>query len=215
MVVDMSATTSILPAPRLRRMAQLLTGLVMFGVSLAMLVTADLGLDPWDVFHQGLAVTFNVRLGAVVVVTSIAVLVLWWPLRQRPGIGTILNAVLVGVVFEVTIAILGDLDTTATRWAMLGAATATNAVATGLYVGAGLGPGPRDGLMTGLADRGHSISRVRTSIEVGVLILGWLLGGSVGIGTVVFALSIGPLVQLTLPAFTIASRPQLPLKETT
>jgi uncharacterized membrane protein YczE len=172
-----------------------------------MLVTAELGLDPWDVFHQGLARTFDVRLGPVVVLTSVAVLMLWIPLRERPGLGTVLNAVLVGLIFEGAIivvdAVLGDVGSTAARWAILASAIALNAIATGMYVGAGLGPGPRDGLMTGLARRGHSIRLVRTSIEVTVLGIGWLLGGRVGVGTVVFAVSIGPLVHLALPIFTI------------
>lgn len=201
----MSATSGVelLPTPKLRRFVQLLIGLLLFAVSLALLVTADLGLDPWDVFHQGLARTFEVRLGTVVVVASLAVLALWIPLRQRPGLGTVLNALLIGVVFEAAISVLGDAESTLARWAILVAAIAMNAVATGMYVGAGLGPGPRDGLMTGLANRGHSIRTVRTAIEVVVLAIGWLLGGSVGIGTVVFALSIGPLVHFTLPPFTI------------
>lgn len=201
----MSATRVelLLPAPELRRVIQLVVGLALFAVSLALLVTADLGLDPWDVFHQGLSRTFDVRLGAVVVVASFAVLALWIPLRQRPGLGTILNAILVGVVFEATITVLGNPESAPARWGTLAAAVALNAVATGMYIGAGLGAGPRDGLMTGLARRGHSIRTVRTGIEVAVLAIGWLLGGSVGAGTVVFAGSIGPLVHLTLPVFTI------------
>ncbi|CAN5779739.1 membrane protein [soil metagenome] len=175
----------------------------MFGASLALLVTAELGLDPWEVFHRGISTTFDVRLGAVVVGTSIAVLVVWFPLHQRPGIGTVLNAVLVGVVFEITISVLGDVDALLARWLVLASAIVLNAVGTGMYIGAGLGPGPRDGLMTGIAGPGRSIRQVRTGIETGALGLGWLLGGTVGIGTVVYALSIGPLVHLSLPLFTI------------
>ena len=209
----MSAIGVVLPHPRARRLVQLRLGLVLFAVSLALLVTADLGLDPWDVFHQGLSRTFGIRLGTVVVVASLAVLVLWIPLRQRPGLGTVLNALLVGVVFEVAIAVLGDVDSSFTRWATLRAAITLNAVATGMYVGAGLGPGPRDGLMTGIANRGHSIRLVRTGIELGALAVGVLLGGSVGIGTVVFAVSIGPLVHLTLPVFTITNHPRLHMEK--
>ena len=184
---------------------QLSLGLVLFGVSLAMLVGADLGLDPWDVLHQGLATSFGAPLGAVVVVVSLLVLALWIPLRERAGPGTVLNAVVVGLVFEAAIGMLGDAESTVARWAFLVAAVVLNAVATGMYVGAGLGPGPRDGLMTGLAARGHPIRLVRTAIEATVLAIGCLLGGSVGIGTIVFALAIGPLVHVALPIFTITN----------
>lgn len=194
---------AVLPEPRLRRLIQLIVGLVLFGVSLAMLVSADLGLDPWDVFHQGVARTGNIRLGVVVVSTSLVVLTLWRPLRQRPGIGTIMNAVLVGIVFEATIPLLGEPSSLIWRWILLAGAITVNAIGTGMYVGAGLGPGPRDGLMTGIAARGYPIRLVRTGIEVVVLVAGWLLGGSVGLGTVAFALAIGPLVHITLPLFTI------------
>ena len=210
-----NSTEGLWPVPSLRRIAQLLAGLVLFGVSLALLVTADLGLDPWDVFHQGLSRTFDVRLGTVVVIASLAVLALWIPLRQRPGLGTVLNAVLVGAVFEAAIVVIGDVESMSARWITLGAAVVLNAAATGMYVGAGLGPGPRDGLMTGLGSRGHSIRTVRTGIEACVLVAGWLLGGSVGAGTVVFAVSIGPLVHMTLPVFTIDLPSPQPIKEPT
>lgn len=203
----------LLPAPRVHRLTQLTLGLVLFGVSLAMLVAADLGLDPWDVFHQGIAETLELRLGLVVVATSFVVLALWIPLRERPGIGTLMNAVLVGLVFELTIGVIGDPSSLPGRWALLGVAILLNAVATGMYVGAGLGPGPRDGLMTGLADRGHSIRAVRTGIEATVLGLGWLLGGTVGLGTVIFAAAIGPLVHVFLPMFTIR-QPEVDPSET-
>lgn len=168
-----------------------------------MLVSAELGLDPWDVFHQGLAETIDQRLGFVVVGTSLFVLLLWIPLRQRPGIGTLANAVVVGLVFEASIAVLPEVSSMAGRLLMLVSAIVLNAIGTGLYIGAGLGPGPRDGLMTGLAARGLPLRLVRTGIEVTVLAIGWLLGGTVGIGTVLFAVSIGPLVHITLPFFTI------------
>jgi uncharacterized membrane protein YczE len=186
----------------LRRLVQLLVGLALFGVSLSMLVAADLGLDPWDVFHQGVAATIGWSIGAVVIVTSLVVLAVWVPLRQRPGLGTVANAVMVGLVFEVT---NGWFDPAGiwSRSLLLAGAIVVNAGATGLYVGAGLGPGPRDGLMTGLARRGWTIRRVRTVIEVAVLAVGWVLGGQVGVGTVVFAVTIGPLVHLSLAALTI------------
>lgn len=212
-VLEMSANVAmLLPAPRVRRLTQLTIGLVLFGVSLAMLVAADLGLDPWDVFHQGIAETLDIRLGVVVVATSFVVLALWIPIRERPGIGTLMNAVLVGTVFELTIGLIGDPSSLPGRWALLGGAILLNAVATGLYVGAGLGPGPRDGLMTGIAKRGHSIRAVRTGIEATVLALGWLLGGTVGLGTVIFAVAIGPLVHVFLPMCTIGRPEQDSLK---
>jgi uncharacterized membrane protein YczE len=191
------------PRPRARRVVQLNLGLVLFGVSLAMLVKANLGLDPWDVLHQGLATVLGLPLGAVVVVVSFVVLTAWIPLRQRPGLGTVLNAVVVGFVFEAAIILLGTTGSTAARWVYFLGALVLNAVATGMYVGAGLGPGPRDGLMTGLAARGYSVRLVRTAIEASVLVVGWLLGGTVGFGTVVFALSIGPLVHFCLSILTI------------
>ena len=193
----------VLPEPRIRRFVQLTVGLVLFGASLALLVTADLGLDPWDVFHQGVSRTFDIRLGLVVVATSFVVLTLWIPIRQRPGLGTVMNAILVGLVFEATIEVLPQEAPLGARWLLLAAAIVVNAIATGMYVGAGLGPGPRDGLMTGIANRGYPIKVVRTAIEVAVLAAGWALGGSVGIGTVIYAFGIGPLVHRTLPYFAI------------
>ncbi|GIF46877.1 membrane protein [Asanoa ferruginea] len=186
---------------------RLFAGLVLFGVSLALMVRADIGLGPWDVFHQGVAQRIGLSIGLVVNLTAIVVLLLWIPLRQRPGIGTVANVVVVGLVTDGTLWLLPDLDALAPRIALLVAGILANAVATGLYVGAGLGPGPRDGLMTGLAARGHSIRLVRTLIELTVLVIGWLLGGSVGVGTIVYALAIGPLVGVFLPLLTVAPRP--------
>ncbi|REF96227.1 putative membrane protein YczE [Asanoa ferruginea] len=189
------------------RLLRLFAGLVLFGVSLALMVRADIGLGPWDVFHQGVAQRIGLSIGLVVNLTAIVVLLLWIPLRQRPGIGTVANVVVVGLVTDGTLWLLPDLDALAPRIALLVAGILANAVATGLYVGAGLGPGPRDGLMTGLAARGHSIRLVRTLIELTVLVIGWLLGGSVGVGTIVYALAIGPLVGVFLPLLTVAPRP--------
>lgn len=177
------------------RLVRLYVGLVAFGFSLALLVRARLGLDPWDVLHQGIAIHLHVQLGWVVMAVSGLVLLCWIPLRQRPGIGTISNAVLVGLSTNLGLDVVPIPDGLALRVGLLAAALVLNAAASGLYLSARLGPGPRDGLMTGLAARGHSIRTVRTLIEVSVLVLGFLLGGSVGIGTLVWALCIGPLVH--------------------
>jgi uncharacterized membrane protein YczE len=182
-----------------RRLVSLYAGLGLFGVSVALMVRARLGLDPWDVFHQGLAKRIGLPLGTTVIVVSAIVMLAWIPLRQRPGVGTISNAILVGLAIDGTLGVMPHVHALGGRIAFLAAGILLNGVATGLYIGAGLGPGPRDGLMTGLAARGHSIRLVRTSIEISALAAGWLLGGTVGVGTVAYALSIGPLVQLLLP----------------
>lgn len=185
-----------------RRTTLLLAGLALYGLSLTLLVRAELGLAPWDVFHQGVAEVTGLSLGTVIVLTSFVVLVLWIPLRERPGVGTIANAVLVGVGVDVFSAILPEVDGTIVRWLLLGAGVVLNGVATGMYIGAGMGSGPRDGLMTGIARRGYKIRVVRTSLELVVLIAGIALGGTFGVGTIVYALGIGPLVHVFLPWFT-------------
>jgi uncharacterized membrane protein YczE len=190
-----AATGPRLPA----RLVQLLLGLVLFGVSLAFLVRSRLGLDPWDVFHQGLARRTGFAIGTVTIAVGAVVLALWFPLHQRPGIGTLCNVVLVGLVLDATLTVFPQQSTMTARWICLIVGIGLNAVATGAYIGAGLGPGPRDGLMVGFAARGHSIRVVRTSIEVTVLLVGILLGGTAGIGTLLFAVCIGPLVHITLP----------------
>lgn len=187
-----------------RRITQLLIGLAMYGISLAMFIRAGLGLDPWDVFHQGVARLSGLSIGTVVVAVSFLVLLLWIPLRQKPGFGTLANAVLVGVFADVGLALIPAFSHLGGQIAMLAGAVLLNAIASACYIGARLGPGARDGLMTGLARRtGWSVRLSRTLIEVVVLGVGWLLGGSVGAGTVVYALAIGPLVQLLLPLFTV------------
>jgi uncharacterized membrane protein YczE len=183
------------------RLVQLYLGLVLYGISSSLLVLADLGLDPWDVFHQGLSRTFGLAIGTWAIIVGAIVLLLWIPLRQRPGIGTLSNVVLVGLTMNVVLGHVGAPHATAARVACLACGVFLNGVATGAYIGAGLGPGPRDGLMTGLAARGHSIRVVRTGLEVTVLVVGWLLGGTVGVGTVVYALSIGPLAHVFIPLF--------------
>ncbi|MEV4312568.1 hypothetical protein [Actinocrispum sp. NPDC049592] len=185
------------------RLVRLLIGLVLYGVSLAMMVRAGLGLGPWDVLHEGLSKLTGLGMGWIVNLMGLVVLALWVPLRQRPGFGTIANVVLVGFAVTGTLAVLPQQTNLAVRILLLVAGVVLTGVATGLYVGAGLGPGPRDGLMTGLAARGMSIAVARTVIELSVLGLGFLAGGTVGIGTVLFALAIGPLAHLFIPRLTV------------
>ncbi len=192
-------------APRLpRRLTQLMVGLSLYGVSLAMMVESHLGLDPWDVLHDGVAQRLPLSFGTVVIITGVLVLLLWWPLREMPGLGTVANAVVVGVATDVALGLLEQPASLGGRTSMLVAGVVLNAVAGALYIGAQLGPGPRDGLMTGLVRRtGWSVRVVRTSIEVAVLAIGFLLGGTVGLGTVLYALAIGPLLQLFLPPLIV------------
>ena len=194
-----------------RRLIQLFLGLTLYGVSLALMVRANLGLDPWDVFHQGVSRHLGWSLGTVVDVMGALVLLLWIPLRQRPGLGTISNVFVIGSAVDVALTLLPPVTQLPLRVVLLIGGILLNAAATAAYIGARLGPGPRDGLMTGLVARtGRPVRLVRTLIEVGVLAVGWLLGGSVGIGTVAYALLIGPLVQPLLPILTVPSetRPQ-------
>ena len=186
---------------------QLYAGLILFGVSMALMVAAGLGLDPWDVFHQGVARATGLRLGWVVIAAGALVLLLWIPLRQRPGLGTVSNVIVVGLAVDAALDVLPGPRALPVRVAYLLVGIVANAVATGLYLGAGLGPGPRDGLMTGLARRGYSVRVVRTAIELAVLAAGWALGGTVGVGTVLYAASIGPLVHLLIPRLAAGPRP--------
>jgi len=187
-----------------RRLLQLFTGLTMYGISLAMFIRAGLGLDPWDVFHQGVANRTGLSIGVVVIVVSFLVLLLWIPLRQWPGFGTLCNAVLVGVFADIGLALIPPVSLLAGQIGLLAGAIVLNGIASACYIGARFGPGARDGLMTGLARRtGWSVRLSRTLIEVTVLAVGWLLGGSVGVGTVVYALAIGPLVHVLLPRFMV------------
>ncbi|SDU52742.1 membrane protein YczE [Jiangella alkaliphila] len=187
-----------------RRLSQLFAGLLLYGFSMALLIEAGLGLDPWDVLHQGIAERTGLTIGTVVIVVGVLVLLLWIPLRQKPGVGTIANALLIGLAADASIWLLPAPEPLAVRIVFMVSGVMLNAVATAAYIGARLGPGPRDGLMTGLVRRtGRSVRLVRTSIEVVVLATGWLLGGTVGAGTVVYALSIGPLVHLLLPKLQV------------
>jgi uncharacterized membrane protein YczE len=174
----------------------LLVGLAGYGFSMAMMVRAELGLDPWDVFHQGLALHTGMTIGVASAVVGVAVLLAWIPLRNRPGIGTIANVIVIAITVDLGLLLMQTPASMPARIALMVGAVVLNAFSTVLYVGAGLGPGPRDGLMTGLVVRtGLSVRLVRTSIEATVLAIGWLLGGTVGVGTVLYAFGIGPLVQ--------------------
>ncbi|HLH65334.1 MAG TPA: hypothetical protein VKV27_06495 [Solirubrobacteraceae bacterium] len=195
------------PPPRARRLAQLYAGLGLYGVSDAGLLLAGLGVDPWDVLHQGLSRRLGMGVGTWAIIVGLVVMLLWIPLRQRPGFGTLSNVVLVGSVIDLVMVVTPPPRAIELRWAVLLAAVVLNGVATGLYIGAGLGPGPRDGLMTGLAARGHALRTVRWSIEGSALAGGWLLGGTVGAGTVVYALGIGPLVHVLVPRLAIGRAP--------
>lgn len=185
-----------------RRLLQLFPGLVCCGVGLALMVLARLGLGPWDVLHQGLSERTGLPMGTVVILVGFVVLLGWVPLRQRLGIGTLCNVVLIGLVIDAVLAVAPEPRGLVLRWACLLAGVVLMGLGSGLYIGTGLGPGPRDGLMTGLAARGHSLRVVRTLIELSALAVGWVLGGTVGVGTVLFAFAIGPLVHLFLGRFS-------------
>ena len=195
-----------------RRLVQLYAGLLLYGASMALMIRAGLGLDPWDVLHQGLAERLPLSFGMVTIVVGALVLLAWIPLRQRPGFGTISNVIVIGLAVDAALAVLPAPDAPALRVTFILAGVGLNGVATAAYIGARLGPGPRDGLMTGLVRRtGRSVRLVRTSIEVTVLAAGWLLGGTVGVGTVVYALGIGPLVHVLLPVLTVPEPARGPL----
>jgi uncharacterized membrane protein YczE len=186
------------------RLVQLFVGLTLYGVSMAMMIRGQLGLDPWDVFHYGVAAQLPLSFGAVVIVVGVLVLLLWIPLRQWPGLGTIANAVVIGIVTDIALALLAPPDALWARGSLMFGGIVLNGIAGAMYIGSQLGPGPRDGLMTGLVRRtGWSVRRVRTAIELAVLGIGWLLGGVVGLGTVLYALLIGPIVQAFLPPLTV------------
>ncbi|HEX7783649.1 MAG TPA: hypothetical protein VF509_12645 [Sphingobium sp.] len=191
------------------RIFQLVWGLWLYGLSMAMMIRATLGLDPWDVLHQGLAPRLGLSFGMTVNVLGAVILLLWWPMRQRPGIGTVLNILLIGTAVDISMPLLPEPAGYPARFAMLGLAIILNGIAGGAYIGAGLGPGPRDGLMTGLCRKtGWPVKLVRTGIELTILFVGWMLGGTVGIGTVIYAASIGWIVHYALPYFTIDPAPR-------
>ena len=187
-----------------RRLVQLYAGLVLYGLSMALLVRSGLGVMPWDVLHQGLARQLGWSLGTVTIVVGALVLLAWVPLRERPGLGTVSNVVVIGLALDAALAVLPEPSSLPIRVALVPLAIGLNAVATAAYIGVHLGPGPRDGLMTGLVRRsGRSVRLVRTSIEVAVVALGWLLGGTLGVATVLYALAIGPLVHALLPRLSV------------
>lgn len=187
-----------------RRLTQLYAGLVLYGVSMGLLVRAELGVIPWDVLHQGLSRQLGVSMGTAVIAVSLLLLLAWIPLRERPGLGTLSNALLVGLTLDATLVVLPPVQGMPLRVLLVIGGVILNAVATASYIGVHLGPGPRDGLMTGLVRRtGKSVQLVRTSIEATVVLVGWILGGTVGVGTVIYALAIGSLVQSLLPRFSV------------
>ena len=187
-----------------RRLVQLYVGLFLYGGSMGLMIQGNLGLDPWDVLHSGITKHLNLSFGTVAIAVSFVVLLAWIPLRQWPGLGTISNAIVIGLVTDLTLATVDRPDQLWLRIVFMASGIVVNALAGALYIGAQLGPGPRDGMMTGLVRRtGRSVRLVRTSIEVTVLAVGWLLGGVVGFGTVAYAIAIGPLVHFLLPLFTV------------
>jgi uncharacterized membrane protein YczE len=195
------------PDRRARRFGQLAIGLVLYGATASMTVLAGLGLDPWDVFHQGLSRTFGLGIGTWAIIASVLVLLCGWvPLHQRPGIGTLANALVVGLVMDAILAVAHQPHALWARIGLLVAGVIGNGFATGFYIGAGLGPGPRDGLSVGIAGRGYSMRLVRTTIEGSVLVTGFLLGGTVGVGTVFYAVAIGPITHHTIPWLAIGRR---------
>ncbi|MEU3451588.1 hypothetical protein AB0H29_30845 [Streptomyces thermolilacinus] len=193
------------PGRRLpRRLTQLTAGLLLYGASSALLVRSGLGLEPWNVLHQGLSNLTGLSIGVVVTIMGAVVLLLWIPLRQRPGLGTVANVLLIGAAMDATLAVVPDAEGLPARIALMVAGVVLNGLATGLYIAARFGPGPRDGLMTGLHRvTGRSIRLIRTALELTVVATGFLLGGSLGVGTVLYALAIGPLAQLALRLFAV------------
>jgi uncharacterized membrane protein YczE len=191
-----------------RRGSQLLAGLFLYGIAIALMVRAGIGVSPWDVLTQGLATQTGLPFGLLTNLIGVAVLLLWIPLRQKPGVGTVLNVLLIGPSAQLGLWLIPQQTVPWVQALVFAGGLAMLAIATGLYIGARLGPGPRDGLMTGLHRRtGWKIWVVRTIIEVTVLTIGWILGGQVGVGTLLFALLIGPMVNVTLPLLTVPVKP--------
>jgi uncharacterized membrane protein YczE len=200
-----------------RRIAQLLVGLFAYGIAIALMVRAAIGVSPWDVLSQGVSLHTGLPFGLVTNLIGVVVLLLWIPIRQKPGIGTVANVLLIGPSAQLGLWLLPEQTDLLTRILLFAGGLALLAIATGLYIGARFGPGPRDGLMTGIHHRfGWRIWIVRTAIEATVLVIGWLLGGNVGIGTLAFALLIGPMVNVTIPLLLVpAAREKRPVEVTT
>jgi uncharacterized membrane protein YczE len=187
-----------------RRLAQLFAGLVVYGLSMALLIRSGLGNMPWDVLHQGIARHLHISIGTVAIAAGAVILLGWIPLREKPGIGTVSNILVIGVSVDAALAVVPGAGWLPLRVALAGAGVLLNGIATAAYIGARLGPGPRDGLMTGLVRRtSGSVRLVRLVIEVSVVACGWVLGGTLGVATVLYVLAIGPLVQLFLPRLTV------------
>jgi uncharacterized membrane protein YczE len=200
----------MLPLPSRQQLAirlpRLIFGLIVFGIGAAMMVLSDLGFSPWEVMAQGISFKTGIPIGTVGILIGIVVLLLWIPLKERLGIGTILNVFIIGIVIDTTLWLTPDtVESLAIRWTLLLGGILMVAIGSGFYIGAGLGPGPRDGLMTGIARRGVNIGVARFGIEVSVLVIGWMLGGTVGVGTVLFAFGMGPLIALILPRLSVDS----------
>ena len=191
-----------MPTSTLRHWTNLLIGLICFGIGVALMVRANLGLSPWEVLHQGISEQTGIPIGTVSILLGVPILLAWWPLGQRPGWGTVVNIVLIGVVTNLTLDALSPAASLAVRALLMIGGILVIGAGTGLYLSAEMGAGPRDGLMLGLSRRtGGSVRLIRTLIEVAVLVIGWLLGGTIGVGTLAFAFGIGPVVQVALRLF--------------
>lgn len=215
-MLDTTLVRRFVPADRrFERVTRCVTGLFLFGLGITLILRADLGAAPWDVFHTGVSELTGIGVGTIIIATGVALLTLWIPLRERPGLGTVLNALLIGVFVDLTMPLIGDTSVLAVRFPMMIGGIVLIGLGSGFYIGAGLGPGPRDGLMTGLSrrqvgSRAISTRVARTFVEVVVLVIGVALGGAIGIGTAAFAFGIGPLVQIFLPRLTIDDTPATP-----
>ena len=197
--MDPSLPTVTGPVRVLQVMPRLLIGLTMCATGIAMMLRADLGLGPWDVLHQGLSRTAGISIGVVSILVGFAVLMLWFPLRQRPGLGTVVNVLWIGLSLDVILLVMPTPQAALVRWSLLITGPLIFSLGVAVYIGAGVGTGPRDGVMTGLELRGVPIALARTSLEVTVLAVGWLLGGTVGVGTIYFALVVGPVMHVAMP----------------